>query len=122
MHILKLLGHMNGSESIITINTSFAQKEIVLMNNIHQFFVHRSIYKVPLNISKIVFPTNNCFRTLAHKAQTHSKELGKQGHKEARTLKLEFNLRPRHFPAVEAGRPNQYQPPRQPPRQPTSDS
>ncbi|XP_050423230.1 E3 ubiquitin-protein ligase ZNF598 [Adelges cooleyi] len=47
----------------------------------------------------------------AHKAQTHSKELGKHGSKEARTLKIEFNLRPRHFPLVEAGRPlpNQHQ-------------
>ncbi|CAH1707544.1 unnamed protein product [Aphis gossypii] len=58
----------------------------------------------------------------AHKAQTHSRDLGKQGYKEARTLKLEFNLRPRHNPTVEPGRPNQYQPPRQPPRQPTSDN
>ncbi|XP_022179093.1 E3 ubiquitin-protein ligase ZNF598 isoform X1 [Myzus persicae] len=55
----------------------------------------------------------------AHRAQTHSRDLGKQGYKEARTLKLEFTLRPRHNPAVEAGRPNQYQPPR--PRQPPSD-
>ncbi|XP_029348258.1 E3 ubiquitin-protein ligase ZNF598 [Acyrthosiphon pisum] len=55
----------------------------------------------------------------AHKAQTHSRDLGKQGYKEARTLKLEFTLRPRHNPTVEAGRPNQYQPPR--PRQPPSD-
>lgn len=48
---------------------------------------------------------------IAHKAQTHSRDLGKQGYKEARTLKLEFNLRPRHNPLVEAGRPNHYQPP-----------
>ncbi|XP_050542094.1 E3 ubiquitin-protein ligase ZNF598 [Daktulosphaira vitifoliae] len=48
----------------------------------------------------------------AHKAQAHSKELGKHGSKEARTLKIEFNLRPRHLPVVEAGRPNlnQYPP------------
>lgn len=63
-----------------------------------------------------------CFCIIAHKAQTHSRDLGKQGYKEARTLKLEFNLRPRHNPTVEPGRPNQYQPPRQPPRQPTSDN
>ncbi|VVC26900.1 Hypothetical protein CINCED_3A019873 [Cinara cedri] len=47
----------------------------------------------------------------AHKAQTHSRELGKHGSKEARTLRLDFHLRPRHNPIVEAGRPNQYQPP-----------
>jgi len=41
----------------------------------------------------------------------HSKELGKHGSKEARTLRLEFSLRPRHNPSVEASRPNQYQPP-----------
>lgn len=99
------------------------------MKNLHQFFVQQSIYRV--YISNIIFYINNFFRRIllthtriccyiiAHRAQTHSRDLGKQGYKEARTLKLEFTLRPRHNPAVEAGRPNQYQPPR--PRQPPSD-
>lgn len=54
----------------------------------------------------------NIFFPIAHKAQTHSRELGKHGSKEARTLRLEFNLRPRNNPLIEATRPNQYQPPR----------
>jgi len=53
---------MTGWESIITTITTFAKREIVLMNNLRQFFVRQLTYKVYIiNIKLIVLPIEICW-------------------------------------------------------------